>query len=247
MVLAYAVLFWVIVALLLRRDLSAIGRYPYRGGWKLVALLGCLFVLQAVLVLYAPGRSPLQMGIVMLPPLALILLVILNAHLPGAILFGLGVFFNMSVMAANGGWMPVTPETYQCVHPDRAVEVQARAPNSKGITLARSETELWVLSDVICVSLPWFRTAMSIGDMLLILAAARFIFQATSRRAALAVPQLRSPGEPRGQPLPNPPAVSSPGFLSGLTPQPPLQRGVGESHRGEARGEGWLAQLLRLG
>jgi len=197
MVLAYAVIFWVLVALLLRRDLSAIGRYPYRGGWKLVALLGCLFVLQAVLVLYAPGRSPLQMGVVMLPQLALMLLVVLNAHLPGAKLFVLGVFLNMSVMAANGGWMPITPETYQCIHPDRVVEVAARAPNSKGITLARSETELWALSDVICVSLPWFRTAMSIGDVLLVLASARFVFKASSRRGDLVAPQPSSSGGPR--------------------------------------------------
>lgn len=176
MVLAYALVFLIILALLLRRDLSAIGRIAYRGGWKLVALLAGLFVLQAMLVLYIPGRTVFHVVLLVLSQIALIFLCLLNRHLPGAKLFALGIILNMAVMVANGGWMPVTPETHRFVHPDRTVEVQARPSSSKNIVLPRTETNLWILSDVIRVSLPWHRNAMSIGDVLLILGGAQFIF-----------------------------------------------------------------------
>jgi hypothetical protein len=182
MILAYAVAFLVILALLLRRDLSALGRISYRGGWKLAAIVASLFVVQATVVLYVPGQTAFQIGILILSQLALIFLVLLNHHVPGARLFALGVILNTIVMVTNGGWMPVTPETYHFVHPDRTVEVQARPTSSKGIVLPRSETKLWILSDIIRVTLPWRRYAVSIGDLLLILGAARFIFQAASRK-----------------------------------------------------------------
>lgn len=180
MLLAYAVVFLIILALLLRRDLSAIGRISYRGGWKLAAIVASLFVLQAVMVLYVPGQTVFQMALLNLSQIALLFLFLLNRHLPGAKLFALGIILNTTVMLANGGWMPVTPETQHFVHPDQSVEVQARPSSSKNIVLPRTESKLWVLSDIIRVTLPWRRNAVSIGDLLLILGAAQFIFQTTS-------------------------------------------------------------------
>jgi hypothetical protein len=183
MVLAYAVIVLIVLALLLRRDLSAIGRIPYRGGWKLAAVVAGLFALQAALILYAPpaGQTTLQKAVLILSQIALIFITLLNHRIPGAKLFALGIILNTTVMAANGGWMPVTPETDQFVHPQRVVEVQERPPSSKGMIIPRAETNLWILSDIIRVSLPGRRTAMSLGDLLLILGAAQFIFQSTSR------------------------------------------------------------------
>jgi hypothetical protein len=182
MFLAEAVVFLVIVALLLRRDLNAIGRCSFRGGWKLAAIVAGLFLVQAVVILYVPGQTTLQMTVLMLSQVALIFLVILNHHLPGAKLLALGIVLNTTVMVANGGWMPVTPETCHFIHPDRVVEELGRAPNSKGITLPRSETRLWILSDIVRVKVPWRRTAVSIGDLVVLAGIAQFIFQATSRK-----------------------------------------------------------------
>jgi hypothetical protein len=182
MVLVYAVIFLIVLALLLRRDLSAIGRISYRGGWRLAAIVAGLFILQAIMVIYAPGQTAFQMALLILSQIALIFLLLLNHHVPGAKLFALGIILNTTVMAANGGWMPVTPETHHFVHPDRAVSVQARPLGSKGIILPRTEIRLWILSDIIRVTLPWRRYAISIGDLLLILGTARFIFQPASRR-----------------------------------------------------------------
>ncbi len=185
MVLADAIVFLLILALLLRRDLSAIGRISYRGGWKLAASVAGLFVLQAMMVLYVPGQTVFQLALLILSQIALVFLLLLNRHVPGAKLFALGIILNIAVMVANGGWMPVTPEIHYFVHPDRPVELQARQVNSKDVILPRTETNLWILSDIIPVMLPWRRNAVSIGDVLLILGAAQFIFQATSKQKDL--------------------------------------------------------------
>jgi hypothetical protein len=176
-ILAYAIILLIILALLLRRDLSALGRIPYRGGWKTAAAVAGLFMLQATLIIYVPGQSVWQMTLLILSQLALVFLLLLNHHVPGARVFALGIILNTAVMVANGGWMPVTPETQQFVHPDRPVAVYAKPPNSKNIVLPRSETRLWILSDIVRVTLPWRQNAISIGDLLLIVGAALFIFQ----------------------------------------------------------------------
>jgi len=182
MFLAEAVVFMVILALLLRRDLSAIGRHPFRGGWKLAAIVAGLFAIQAMVILYVSGQTFLQMTVLILSQVVLVLLVILNHHLPGAKLLALGIILNTTVMVANGGWMPITAEMNHFVHPDRVVEELDRAPNSKGITLPRSETRLWILSDIVRVKVPWRRTVVSIGDLVVLAGIAQFIFQATSRK-----------------------------------------------------------------
>ncbi len=185
MVVAEAVVFWIVVALLLRRDFSGVTRYRFRGGWTLCVLLVSLFVVQALVILYVPGQTVLQVATLILSQVALLGLVVLNRHLPGAILFALGIVLNSIVMVANGGWMPITPEIYHFIHPDRVIEEQARPPSSKGILLPKSDTTLWVLSDIVPIVLPWRRTAVSVGDLLLIASAGQFILHATSRRRCL--------------------------------------------------------------
>jgi len=200
-VVAEALIFLVVVALLLRRDLCAIARYNFQGGWRLFVLVAGLFALQALTVLYVPGQSSVQVVLLLLSQVGLLLLVLLNRHLPGALIFATGVALNTIVMVANGGWMPITPEMYQFVHPDRVVDVQARAPSSKGIILPREQTNLWFLSDIVPVALPWRRTAVSVGDLLLIAGSAQFIFQGSTKRrqsnvapVAASADHERSPG-----------------------------------------------------
>ena len=184
MVVAEAVIFWIVVALLLRRDLGAIATRSFRGGWKLAALVVGLFLAQALIVLYVPGQTTLQIATVIVSQVAVLGLAALNRHLPGAILFASGIALNTTVMAANGGWMPITQEMYYFVHPERIAEVLSRPPTSKGIILPRSETNLWALSDIVPLPLPWRRTAVSIGDLLLIAGVGQFIMHASSRRRA---------------------------------------------------------------
>lgn len=182
MILAYALILLIVLALLLGRDFNGLARISYRGGWKLAAIVAGLFVLQAGLILYVSGQTMLQMGVLILSQVALSWLLVLNRHVPGAKLFAVGIVLNVAVMVANGGWMPVTPETYRFVHPDRTVADYSRPPASKNIVLPRSETRLWLLSDIVRISLPWRQTAISVGDVFLVGGAAQFIFQSTSRK-----------------------------------------------------------------
>jgi hypothetical protein len=181
-ILAYAIILLVILAVLFRRDLSALGQITYRGGRVFfIGVIG-LFFLQAALVIYAPGQTIWQMIVLNLSQIGLIFLFLLNRHVPGAKLFALGIALNALVMLVNGGWMPVTPETASFVHPDRPSVEQTRPVSSKNIILSRSETNLWILSDIIRVTLPWRRNAVSIGDVLLVAAVAQFIFQVTAKK-----------------------------------------------------------------
>lgn len=182
MILSYVIVLLVVLALLLGRDLSAIGRLSFRGGKKLIILVVGLYILQAVSVVYASGQALFQMMILILSQLALAFLVFLNRHLPGAKLFLLGLVLNLVVMMANGGWMPVTQSTYQYVHPGKTTEIGVRPPLSKNIVLAREETNFWILSDIIPVPLPWRSWAVSVGDILLIIGVTFFIFKTTSTK-----------------------------------------------------------------
>lgn len=194
MIIAEAVIFLIVVAVLLRCNLGALAQLRFRGGWRFALLAAGLFAAQALIILYAPGQSAFQVATLMLSQGALLGLVILNYHVPGVALFSLGIVFNLAVMLANGGWMPITPEMYHFVHPERVIEVGSRAPDSKGIILPRDQTNLWVLSDIVPITLPWRRTAVSIGDLLLIAGAAQFIFQgAAKRRVAKTSPVAVSP------------------------------------------------------
>jgi len=182
MILVYAIIILIILALIFQRDLSALGCFHFRGGWKLaVAVLG-LFALQAIFVIFVPGQAIWQMVLLIASQLALIFLLLLNHHIPGAKLFALGIFLNTAVMVANGGWMPITPERHEWVHPEQVSEVYAKPPSSKNIILPYEESTLWVLSDNIPVTLPWRRNAISIGDLLLIAGAAQFIFWGSRKR-----------------------------------------------------------------
>lgn len=180
MILAYTVIFFVMVVLFLRRDLSRIGQLPFRGGWLAAILVVVLFVFQARWAIYVSGQSSWQGTVLILSQTGLVLLALINHHLPGAKLFAMGIFLNVLVMTANGGWMPLTAEMYHFVYPDRTIAVGDKPFGSKNIILSDNETNLWFLADIIPVTLPWRRTVVSAGDVVMMLAAAQFIFGGTA-------------------------------------------------------------------
>ena len=181
MILVYTILILVALALLLGRDLSVIGRLPYRGGWWISVLVFCLFLLQAGVVLYGSGQSTLQNGLLILSQAALFGLILINHHLPGVKLFALGLALNILVMVANGGWMPVTPETHRYVYPNTTNELYSRSRRQQKCDSPSNGNKSLALSDVIRIPLPRGRTAVSVGDILLLVGVTQFIFQTTSK------------------------------------------------------------------
>jgi hypothetical protein len=177
MVILYMIVAVALLAIIFRRDISTIGKYNYKGKLAIVITIASLFVLQIVLVIFAPGRFAFQPVVLIASQIIVLFLVLLNHHLPGAKLFALGAVLNLAVLTANGGLMPISPETYKLIHPEQEViELHTKPPASKNIVLPRNETKLWILSDIIPVSLPWRTWAISIGDILIVLAAAQFLF-----------------------------------------------------------------------
>ncbi len=188
MIIAHSILILIaslfLTSLFLRRNLiTPIAQRRYVGGWKLLVGIVVVYLVQATLVIYSPGKSLFQTSVMVSTHLICLILLLVNRHLPGAKLAAVGISLNVAVIVANGGWMPLAPDAAYFVHPDRPIpELYTRAPNSKVVLLPREETNLWILSDIIRVTVPWRRSVISIGDVLLIAGVALFLFQPMFQR-----------------------------------------------------------------
>lgn len=101
----------------------------------------------------------------------LLVFIWLNRRQPGFLMLGAGLALNLLVIAANGGWMPVSPRAAAALFPNwpaASIEPGLRIVGTKDIVLLPAETRLWCLSD--CFLTPaWFpqRAAFSPGDILI--------------------------------------------------------------------------------
>jgi hypothetical protein len=164
--------------------LAALAEVPLRWAWVGLAA----FLLQ-LYVVYARELTPDLAGAVLLvgSHLALILVAAANARgrlrLPFALL-ALGAALNGAVMAANGGWMPISPETLVAAGRTEAWKVGdmrpgTRVAHSKDVLLAAAETRLEPLADRFRTGLPGrLNVVFSAGDVLLVLGAAGFVVRA---------------------------------------------------------------------
>jgi hypothetical protein len=147
--------------------------------WPALPVLA--FAAQAGVIFFPVSRGQelwygLHAGILLLSYLALLLMVWVNRRVPGMALLGLGLLLNLVVMLANGGYMPITPETMHRIgYSDQVVQAAVsgdRLALSKDIVLPREQTRLWVLSDVFAIPPPFFLpSAFSLGDVLVMLGA----------------------------------------------------------------------------
>ena len=82
---------------------------------------------------------------------------------------GVGLLLNLMVIALNGGFMPVSPETLSRLVPGKLPEawiIGQRSTSGKDIIRLATDTHLWWLSDRL--TLPgWipYRVAFSVGDV----------------------------------------------------------------------------------
>lgn len=146
--------------------------------WGGLAVAG--FAVQTAFIYQTPtqkmvGRWSWQEFIFMGSYLLLLLAIWANRTTKGVWIIGLGLVLNLVVMAANGGWMPVTPEAIRAVgytHLAPSLVSGTRVYSSKDIILLRQETRLWYLSDVFVLSRPFpIPSICSVGDMLVALGA----------------------------------------------------------------------------
>jgi len=105
--------------------------------------------------------------------LILLLFIWFNRHELPILIVGAGLMLNLLVIAVNGGWMPMSPETLLKLRPNLAGESifsGVRVGFGKDFLMNPSATHLWLLSDIFVLP-AWFpyRVAFSLGDALVAL------------------------------------------------------------------------------
>ena len=179
MFLLLAALAGFIVALLRGGTLRDLASLPIRGrGAILIALL------MQVPIVYLPAEKAsdhlnLERGLLLLSYLLILVIVWINRRLPGFQAIVLGFLLNLTVMMANGGYMPIQPRVLESFgHQHMAIKMESgyRVLHSKDILLTREETRLWILSDIMAFDLPILPPmACSPGDVLIAIGAFVFI------------------------------------------------------------------------
>lgn len=150
--------------------LSRITGLPLHAAW----LAPVALALQVPL-LRAPfcpvAEVTLPQGLFLLSQLFLLAFVWHNRRLAGIRLVGVGVLCNLLVILANGGFMPISPETLVRINPGASLEqctIGYHYGFSKDVILVQESTRLWLLSDALVLPAPFpWPTAFSLGDLIL--------------------------------------------------------------------------------
>lgn len=142
---------------------------PFRWEWLVFAS-----VIPQVFVFYIPAIGQWVPEwtipyIQILSMVGLLIFTVVNLSKPGLWALGLGLLSNFIVIALNGGWMPIHPQTLKRMIPLQPIEVWeigTRLGFTKDRIMAYEETNLVFLSDIF--TLPqWipYKVAFSIGDV----------------------------------------------------------------------------------
>lgn len=157
--------------------LAAGGRIDRLAGLRLtwIWVVPLALVAQAVVV-YRPTSTndALQAGLLIGSYLALLAVALRNLRLPGVAIVAVGVGLNLAVIAANGGMMPVAPETLQLAGRTQPWKVGdgsvgTHVARSKDVILRREDTWLEPLADRFWTGLPGrLDSIFSAGDVVLL-------------------------------------------------------------------------------
>lgn len=161
-------------------------------GW----LAPVAFLMQAYLIFFPAERA----GDVLAPRSLLLvashvlLFVVIwqNRHLSGIKVIGLGLLLNFVVMIVNGGFMPITPETLVQIGYDgntSQLETGYIVGRTKNVVVEPGEATLWFLSDIMVIPRPFpIPTALSVGDLLIVMGVVFFLREAMFLRRVSASP-----------------------------------------------------------
>jgi len=114
---------------------------------------------------WAAWILPLSLGV-------LLFFVWSNRRLPGFWLLGVGLLLNLAVIVANGGLMPISPETLAIVRGVPVSAVKEGTFVTKDVVLAVADTRLEWLSDRFPITNPSpIHFAFSLGDVFIAMGA----------------------------------------------------------------------------
>jgi hypothetical protein len=169
MILLVAVLAGLVGGLLLARTRKRPWMVPPLGKPWLV-ILACLlqYISLSLPALWPQAARGLSAAGLIISLVMLLVFCWLNRQLSGVWLLALGLFFNLLVISANGGFMPISPQTAsRLVSPESLAALgNGSRFGSKDILLPPGQTRLVLLSDRF---LPpeglTYQVAFSLGDV----------------------------------------------------------------------------------
>lgn len=177
----------IIVALLRGGSLRNFATLKLR--WLPLVIAG--FALQ--LLIFTPfARSPLvafaTLPIYVLSLALLAIWVASNWRIPGMALIAIGLALNVAVIGANGGHMPVLPESARLAGQYEALAADDPR-TSKHKLMPSDQVRLWLLSDIIAVprGVPG-ASVMSVGDIVLTVGIAILCYRTLGGVPAVAEP-----------------------------------------------------------
>lgn len=151
------------------QTLDRIAAIPLRSAW--LALLALAMQLPLLRMPAGSGQRDLAQVLFALSQVLVLAFIWRNRHLPAMRIVGLGVLCNLAVILANGGYMPITPETLVRINPGTTLATWPAGVHyggSKDLILPRQQTTLWLLSDILAVPPPFpWPVAFSLGDLIM--------------------------------------------------------------------------------
>lgn len=169
-----------------RRDLRL-------GGGAFFALL-----LQVVAFTAPLGDDLPRRALLLLSYIVLICFVALNLRRIGIAIIGVGLLMNLIAISANGGLMPVTPETLARGDFPDDVRVGQWVPGSKDVLLEREDVRLWALGDRYVLDSGPATLAYSVGDVFILAGLIVFVAEMLLPRISRSQPELpRRGSEPQ--------------------------------------------------
>jgi uncharacterized protein DUF5317 len=174
-----------VIAVALLRGGSLVNMVELRLRWVPLVLAA----LAVQLLIFTPFRAePLipawTIEFYMLSMALLTIWVALNWRIPGMALMALGLFSNFVAIAANGGYMPVSPASAR--YAGRIERYAAEGlPVANNSIATGDQAWLWPLTDILPIpaGLP-FANVYSIGDVLLTIGGAQLCYHAIRRQPA---------------------------------------------------------------
>jgi hypothetical protein len=185
----------IVVAWIQGGKLSRLGQVTFRQWW----IVPIVALAQIVLIRFMYSASRLNLWhlrtLGMIGSYAILWVVVLwNRYLPGMWVALAGVTLNLAVIAANGGYMPITPTALARIGAGQAayqMPPESIVLGSKDILLPLHQACFWMLGDVLVIPEPFpWPTAMSIGDILVAVGVFFFIIRTMgSRHQSLGLPE----------------------------------------------------------
>lgn len=137
-----------------------------------------------VIAFYLPATrrkipDPIAAAMLVSSQVSLAIFAMLNLTQPGMELAGAGAGLNLAVIAANGGWMPISPETVRKLWPNApedVIQLNARLGWTKDFIKTEDSTHLAFLSDRFVISFLKKRYALSLGDLAIALSVFRLLW-----------------------------------------------------------------------